>query len=566
MADAAVEFLLNNLKELMLHEAGHLMHETAGSVGKLESDLLHLQAFLKDTVKVRESNERIKLMRKEIHDVVYDVEDIIDAHVAKNKVAGRNSRFYTQLLSKHQSELNLHSIGHKFGPRPPGKEKKVVGFEDVTGCLIDRLTERADGLDVISLTGRFGKTTLAWKIYNDPEIILKFPTRIWLTVSANFIEKDIFLRILDHFTTLDADMRAKNGDELAEIVFEYLQMSTFLLVMDDIRSIPAWERLKKALPLKENKSKVLITSREDSVGKAASKPRPSVPLRAFVPEESWELFRLEALGKLECPPQLVQVGKKIAYDCHGVQLAIVIIGGILYELSYSNNVDTTRRNWLKVSEDVNSYLSERDPQVRMTKFISLSYESLPHYLRPCFLYLGLFPEDYEISASKLIRLWIGEGFIQQEDSHIPLEEVGQNYLKALIRRNLVKALKFRADGNVKTCQIHDTLRDFCHTEAATENFLQEIKLNEQEERVPPISERCRRLSIHSDCKLYISSKSLTPLARSFVCFSKEPDDDLSVKDITNFIKAFKFLRVFEVQALTLKDIDSDIYNLIHMST
>ncbi|XP_047967205.1 putative late blight resistance protein homolog R1A-10 isoform X2 [Salvia hispanica] len=593
MADAAVEFLLNNLKELVLQET-HLMNETEGNVGKLKSDLLHLQAFLRETVKMRNSNERIKLMRKEIHDVVYDVEDIIGAYMAKNKVSGKSSVFFKKFLTSHRSVLNFHSIGRKVAgssgrleqlrkeinlttneedkteilsePRPPRKDMSMVGFADVAERLIRRLTQEADGLDVISLTGMsgLGKTTLAWKIYNDPEIILKFPTRIWLTVSARFTERDIFLRILGHLTTLDDDMRAKDGEELAEIVSNYLQMGTFILVMDDVWSIPAWEQLKKALPLQENKSKVLLTSREETVGSAASKPRPFVPLRAFDPEECWELLRLEALGKLECPPQLVQVGKKIAADCDGLPLAIVVIGGILYELSDSNNVDKTRRNWLKVSMDVNSYLSEKKLDKRMTKFISMSYESLPHYLRPCFLYLGLFPEDYKISASKLIRMWIGEGFIQQEDACIPLEEVGQNYLKALISRNLVNTLKFKADGNVKTCQIHDTLRDFCRIEAATENFLQEIRLNDRGECVPQISVWCRHLSIHSDCKRYISSRSLTPRARSFVCLSKEPYDDLSPKDITNLIKAFRFLRVFEVQPLRFKEIYSGIDSLIHM--
>ncbi|KAG6404784.1 hypothetical protein SASPL_132360 [Salvia splendens] len=591
MADAATEFLLNNLKELVQHEA-HLINDTEGNIKKLESDLLHFQAFLKDTVKMRKSNERIKLMRKEIHDAVYDVEDIIDAFMVKNREAGTSSRFIKKILTGHKKLLNLHSIGQTVEgisgrvtqlrndinlitdddkkdtpsePRPPRKDKNVVGFADVTERLIRRLTQDADGLDVISLTGMFGlgKTTLAWKIYNDPEIILKFPTRVWITVSAKFTKKDIFLRILGQLTTLNPDMRAKDDEELADIVYNYLREGTFLIVMDDVWSILAWEQLKKALPLQDNKSKVLLTSREESVGSAASKPRPFEPLRPFEPEESWELFRLEALGKLECPSQLVKVGNKIAYDCDGLPLAIVVIGGILYELSDPKNVFATKREWIKVSEDVNSYLKD-DPQERMTKFISLSYESLPHYLRPCFLYLGLFPEDYEISASKLIRMWIGEGFIQQKDARTSLEEVGQNYLKDLVSRNLVKALKFRADGNIKTCQIHDTLRDFCRSEAATENFLQEIRLNEQGHCVPPISEWCRRLSIHSDCKSYISSKCLTPRARSFVCFSKEPCDDLSGKESTNLIKAFKFLRVFDIQPLILKDIDTDLYTLIHM--
>ena len=112
MADAATEFLLNNLKELVLYEA-HLINDTEGNIKKLESDLLHFQAFLKDTVKMRKSNERIKQMRKEIHNVVYDVEDIIDAFMVKNREAGKSNRFIKKILTGHKSQLNLLSIGQK---------------------------------------------------------------------------------------------------------------------------------------------------------------------------------------------------------------------------------------------------------------------------------------------------------------------------------------------------------------------------------------------------------------------------------------------------------------------
>lgn len=56
---------------------------------------------------------------------------------------------------------------------------------------------------------------------------------------------------------------------------------------------------------------------------------------------------------------------------------------------------------------------------------------MPFYLKSCFLYCGLFPEDHEISARKLINLWIDEGFVQKMGEET-LEEVGEDYLAELI--------------------------------------------------------------------------------------------------------------------------------------
>lgn len=92
--------------------------------------------------------------------------------------------------------------------------------------------------------------------------------------------------------------------------------------------------------------------------------------------------------------------------------------------------------------------------------ISLSYKKLPHELRDCFLYIGVFPEDTEIPAWKLIRLWIAEGFIQQNASS-SLEEVAEDNLNELVARNLVMVEKTKANGDVKTCRVHDMIREFC---------------------------------------------------------------------------------------------------------
>ncbi|KAL1552080.1 disease resistance RPP8-like protein 3 [Salvia divinorum] len=589
MAEAATEFLLNNLKEVVKHHV-HLVRDAKGNIEKLERDLNAFKAFLKDTVKIRKKEEKIMNMWKEIHDVVYEIEDVIDFYLAKTNEEGRQGRFAR--LMKNRA-ATLHSVGqkvenikgrvdvmkeeiraHKFEEdkdetsqqsRPPRKTD-VVGFEDVTNELKQRLLQETDYFDVISLIGMLGlgKTTLAWKIYNDQDINLRFPTRIWVSVSAQFTDKEIFLRILNELTTLNDDIRAKNGSELADIVAAHLQNGRFLIVLDDVWTYTAWERLRAALPSDNTntRGKVLITSRLKEVGKVASKPRRIKELRFFTEEESWELFQLEALGKRECPYELVPSGRKIATSCGGLPLAIVVIGGILFK-SLDSNLNATKREWEKVSEHVSSYIDGEDETKRMQKFISLSYENLPHHLRHCFLYLGLFPEDCQISALKLIRMWIGEGFIQHKDEYNSLEEIGYKYLQDLISRNLLKCVKFTPDGNVKTCQIHDVLHEFCRNEAATENFLQEIKYNDEGIRVPPSSNTCRRLSIHSKLSYYISSKPSAPCARSFVCFSKS-DHPLTPQDGTKIIEAFKLLRVFDVQHLKFSTIDREFYNLVHL--
>ncbi|XP_019164357.1 PREDICTED: putative late blight resistance protein homolog R1B-17 [Ipomoea nil] len=48
-----------------------------------------------------------------------------------------------------------------------------------------------------------------------------------------------------------------------------------------------------------------------------------------------------------------------------------------------------------------------------SRILSLSYNHLPHNLKACLLYLGVFfPEDHEIYAKELARLWHAEGLVR----------------------------------------------------------------------------------------------------------------------------------------------------------
>ncbi|PPS18877.1 hypothetical protein GOBAR_AA01681 [Gossypium barbadense] len=148
---------------------------------------------------------------------------------------------------------------------------------------------------------------------------------------------------------------------------------------------------------------------------------------------------------------------------------------------------------------------------------------LPYHLKPCFLYLGHYPEDWEISKKVLIRLWIAEGFIlaSLESKEMLMENVGEFYLEELIGRSLVQVARRDYTGrNVKTCRIHDLFRDLCIQNAREEKFLEILQAPLTECNVSLEESMLRRIVIHP-CKRDVCLKGEHPKLRSLLLFQNE---------------------------------------------
>ncbi|KAL0390358.1 UNVERIFIED_CONTAM: putative late blight resistance proteinR1C-3 [Sesamum calycinum] len=172
----------------------------------------------------------------------------------------------------------------------------------------------------------------------------------------------------------------------------------------------------------------------------------------------WEVF-----GQEGCPfPELEQIGKDIAKGCRGLPLALVVIGGLLAKSNM------TREYWESVSKNINSFANSEDNEYCL-KVLSLTYNNLPIHLKSCFLFMRVFPEDKTIMVSKLIRLWVAEGFIKLVRGKT-LEEVAESYLKDLIGVNLIFISEWKRTGKIKSIRIHDLLRDLCLRESDKENL------------------------------------------------------------------------------------------------
>ncbi|KAL2484753.1 Disease resistance protein (CC-NBS-LRR class) family [Abeliophyllum distichum] len=590
MSDAAVEFLLENLKQLLLYNA-NLIFDVKGQVEFLYNDLSLFKAFLKDSSEKRNKNETLKELVKQIRDVVYEAEDTVDTFVAQAAVHKSRSSI-ERAFHIFDYPAKLRSVGKRIegirakvkdiydnkkfgfeaiqdgeGSTKTTKEKKapiveednVVGFEDEAEKVTNLLTGGSDELEVISIIGMpgLGKTTLAKMIYRDPKIEYEFYNRAWVYVSQEYSRKEVFLNIWSHFAKPSEDMYKMTDENIAKELRAFLEKGKYLIVVDDVWTEDAWNDLKIAFPKNKKRSRILLTSRIKKVAKHANPNAEPHNLRFLTPEESWTLLVRKALGTEEFPKELIQHGRHIAKECDGLPLALVVIGGILLEKG------TESYWWEKVAQSVDAYLS-MDQEKRMDNFIALSFNHLPYHLRACFLYFGMFPEDYQIPVWKLVRLWIAEGFIQQKEG-MSLEDIAEEYLDDLVNRNLVMVGERRSNGKVKTCHVHDMLHVFCKNQAAEENFFQEIKRFDQVTYSPsnPALEIYRRLCIHSRVLNYISSKPFGPRVRTFLCFSSE-EIILQAEHISSIPGAFRLLRVLDAKPISFTRFPTDLAQLVHL--
>ncbi|KAM0019734.1 putative P-loop containing nucleoside triphosphate hydrolase, leucine-rich repeat domain superfamily [Helianthus debilis subsp. tardiflorus] len=346
------------------------------------------------------------------------------------------------------------------------EDKVVVGFDDEIETLLDQLTGTSSTkqFQIIQITGLagLGKTTLARALYNHELVEYMFDFRAWTGVSQSYQKKDLLHSILISFVgDLTDELYEMSEQQLGEKLYRKLKGRKYLVVFDDIWDCRVWNDLKMYFPDDKTGSRVLFTSRDLDVTLHVQSAKPAHVLRLRTGDESWDIFQKKVFRMGICPRGLKDFGRMISKKCEGLPLAIVIAAGLL-----KNNLSVTW--WEQIAASLRSFMVS-DP-TQYIDSLALSYNHMPPPLRPCFLFLGAFPEDYEVPVTKLIWLWIAQGFIHEAGSRM-LEDVAEDSLMDLIKRSLLMTSRIKAGGQVKTCRIHDLLRDLCLRKAEEERFL-----------------------------------------------------------------------------------------------
>ncbi|XP_009613244.1 putative late blight resistance protein homolog R1B-12 [Nicotiana tomentosiformis] len=335
--------------------------------------------------------------------------------------------------------------------------EELVGFREYVNVMIRQLVREPRDLDVISIVGMAGqgKTALTRKVYNNHYIVDHFDVRAWCSISKIYNRRKLWLDILKQ---IKGDKRDTVDDDysIADMLRKSLYGRRYLIILDDIWEVRAWDDLRLCFPNTENGSRIMVTTRDVHVAMHIKHHSDPCLLPFLKDEESWELLQKKVFQGESCPLELLNVGPLVAKKCNGFPILIIMIAGILSRKKEDPSF------WLEVAYDISSHASVEDSM----KMIQSSYDQLEDHLKPCLLYMGLFPKGYEIPVSDLLKWWIAEEFV--------LEETSNSCLNDLVRRNLVMVSKRRANGEMKYCIVLDQVREFCLRKIKEEKFIESI--------------------------------------------------------------------------------------------
>ncbi|XP_057800212.1 putative late blight resistance protein homolog R1C-3 [Salvia miltiorrhiza] len=389
--------------------------------------------------------------------------------------------------------------------------------------------------------GGIGKTTLARHIFEHALVKEHFDIRAWTTISQTYNVRETLMQVLHQVSgDLGSDL---SENELGEKLYKYLYGRRYIIILDDMWSVEVWDKMRFFFPDYNDGSRVIVTTRLSNLAAELTNSN-SIGMRFLDDVSSWNLFSKTVFGDEGFPLQLEEIGKKIVEKCKGLPLSIAVIGGLLAKS------ELTLEYWEHIEENLSSIVNSENDEYCL-RVLKLSYDHLPAYLKPCFLYMGRFEEDKAIRVSELMRLWVSEGFLKPIIDK-SLETVAEEYLKELVDRNLILVGWLGAVGNIKYCKMHDLVRDLSFQEAEKQRFYYVLG-----QHCPPGINSQRRIVIRrrtSDKTVRDALETMSSLARSFIC------DADTVPELLDF----RFLRTLSTYKYSEGYLDENVFQMVNL--
>ncbi|XP_027180482.1 disease resistance protein RPM1-like [Coffea eugenioides] len=603
MAESVVGFLINQLSTLLSQEST-LLGGLRPDVQFIKDELGSMKAFLRQAEAKEDNDSQLQEWVKQVREVAYDTEDVLDDFAFRFALGdadgffGRVGKIYNSiknLKARHRISLEIKDIKARvveisarhqryqslYGTQEIGsssshvasadcdirdqalliEEAKLVGIDQPKKELISKILDDHSHLKLVSVVGMggLGKTTLVKKVYDDATVKKQFQSHAWITVSQHFqfnvIIKNLIQQLFDEIRQpVPPQVESMDRVRLSEFVRDFLKERRYILVLDDVWSLNAWETIKYVLPDCNIASRVVLTTRIADVASASCLASHDFvhEMKPLSSEDSWTLFCDRTFQSNSCPPNLEEISRKIMKKCEGLPLAIVAIGGVL-ALKDKVRID----EWEMVLRGFGGEVDGSGKIDRIRRILFLSYNDLPHHLKNCLLYLSIYPEDHPIIVDYLLDKWIALGFIGEKEG-MTTTDIAMSYLKELINRSLIQVKEKWDDGKLKECGLHDFLREIIVSKSKEQCFV-------------AIDTGCctrwpdkvRHLTIHNFTENPPQGFSSLKWLRSVETFGYE--DPLTTSFLSKFLRGgSKFLKVLNLEGTELDNIPKEVFKLFHL--
>ncbi|GLJ18388.1 hypothetical protein SUGI_0325640 [Cryptomeria japonica] len=343
----------------------------------------------------------------------------------------------------------------------PVLEACVIGQEGLFQDLQDRILSNSNQERRIGITGMggSGKTVLLKTVLNSEPMQDFFAQGliVWLTVSKTpfptllrQLGRSIEGQAMEAAGALE---EVGNEHNIKSFVRTMLRKYRFLIMLDDV-----WEGSEEVLeflqvPQKRDPrdSKIVITSRDPGLlSKMGVKS--TIALKPLTQEEGWELFKIHAFTDFH-PGKLEPLARAVAQECKGLPLAIKTVGAAMAGRSHE------AEQWQIALEKLrNADILYPEQEDQVFQRLRLSVDALNSNLRACFLYFAAYKEDAIIDVEDIAFLWNYEGLLGNSTGYGYLRQ-GRQLLNSLIDRCLIDVVSSDRNGAVRSCKIHDVLRD-----------------------------------------------------------------------------------------------------------
>ncbi|XP_075672975.1 putative disease resistance protein RGA4 [Castanea sativa] len=593
------EGILFDVAARIIEKTGNLAVQELGLLWGVKDEIVRLgekvstiKAVLLDAEKKEQTNQ-LKVWLERLNDAIYDADDLLDdisTEASQREVMmGQNKK--SNKVCIYFSKSNPHAYALKMAHEVKamlerldtiGRDRKLFHFEErleetqvrnrarethsfvcaetvigrendkkaIIGILLDSNVEENVSILPIVGIGGLGKTTLAQLVFNDEEFKKHFDQKFWVCVSDDFEVRVIVEKIIG----CAKNKKPKNleMDMLVKELKKEIDGKRYLLVLDDVwnDNRQKWLDLKNLLMRGAKGSRILVTTREEKVAKIVQ-PMQQYILKGLNVDDAWILFKQMAFENGQEPknPTIKSIGMKIIENCKGLPLSIRSIGSLLY---FKN----PERDWLSFMN--NEFLKEVDT----LQTLKLSYDHLSSHLKQCFAYCALFPKDYKIHKTTLIKMWMAQGFIRSSSPNQCLEDIGHEYFMDLLWRSFFQEVEEDGKGNILQFKMHDLMHDLaklvmasdCVTFYSKEEGIHEKTLHVSfggtslsSSKIPVSLYKARRIKT-----FHLPSHS----RYQYVRLGKSTCDAI--------VSSFKFIRWLDLHATRIQSIPSSIGKLRHL--